>query len=89
MKIFITYAFSGAMTNILSVTDKHDIVVIWVLFAGQVVLIEFDVLVAIKSYLSVVISIEVDWWVPVFVSEAIWTKRVMNHSLRSNKALVR
>jgi len=44
------------MTDILSVADQHS--VIWV-FAGQVILVEFDVLVAVKSHLSVVISIEV------------------------------
>ena len=74
------------MTDILSVADQHR--VIWV-FAGQVILVEFDVLVAVKSHLSVVISIEVYRWVPVFVSEAIWAQRVMDHALRSNEALMR
>ena len=47
------------MNSILSMTAQHDVIVI-LIFAGQVVLIEFDVLVAVESNLGVVISIEVN-----------------------------
>ena len=76
VQIFIAYTLSGTMADILSVATAHHDVVVWI-FAGQIILIKFNVLVTIESYLSVIISIEVHRVVAIFVSEAVWTKRMM------------